>query len=141
MDKYGPIDKSFSANMFTPSSHLGLIMHEALHKPNSKQLGLSHYCLGNVRKCQRQLWNVPSGQGKSRIMAFVALIALKTKMFPRVYLVFDNDHLKDRDKSDFESLWTLLQLSENISYHVGCNFNPDPNSLVLFDESDSLMFD
>lgn len=57
-------------------------------------------------------------------MAFVALVALKTKMFPNVYLVFDNDHLMLRDKSDFESLWALLQFKENVSYHVGCNFVP-----------------
>ena len=73
-------------------------------------------------------------------MAFVALVAIKTKMFSNVYLVFDNDHLMLRDRNDFESLWTLLQFNENVTYHVGCNFAPEPNSLVLFDESDSMMF-
>jgi hypothetical protein len=58
---YGEIEPVFAADMFTPDSHLGLVMHESENKPNAKQLGLAQYCVGLLRKSSRQVWCVPSG--------------------------------------------------------------------------------
>lgn len=98
---YGPIEKPFSSDLFSPNSLLGMVLHQTENKPNSMQLGLVQYCIGSLRKSQKQLWCVPSGQGKSRIMAFACLLALQTEIFTKVYMVFDNDYLMNRDKAVF----------------------------------------
>lgn len=87
------------------------------------------------------MWCVPSGEGKSRILAFVCLIGLKTGMFQKVYLIFDNKHLMERDRADFENLWRFSGCQDKVEYHIGCDFEPEENSLVLVDESDRTMFE
>jgi len=47
------------------------------------------------------------GDGKSRILTFTCLAGLKTGMFKKVYLVFGNKHLMERDRADFKDLWRL----------------------------------
>jgi hypothetical protein len=46
-----------------------------------------------------------------------------------------------RDKSDFEHLWNLASCQDKVEYHVGIDFKPEKNSLVLVDESDKMMFE
>jgi len=60
------------------------------------------------------LWCVPSGDGKSRIIVFAALLGLKTRMFEMVYLVYANKHLMERDKADFEDLWRLAECQDKV---------------------------
>ena len=74
-------------------------------------------------------------------MASSALTGIDTGMFQKVYLVFDNKHLMERDKSDFEDLWNLTGYREKVEYHFGLDFEPENNSLILVDESDRLMFE
>ena len=104
---YGPIDEVFSKNLFVKGSSLGFLLHETPNKANFKQLGLAHYSIGASRRVERQLWCVPSGDGKSRIMIFDALLGLKTSMFKKAHLIYANKHLMERDKADFEDLWRL----------------------------------
>ena len=106
---YGAIDDTFSKDLFSVGSSLGLLLHETPNKGNFKQLGLAHYIIGASRKVQRQLWCVPSGDGKSRIMAFACLLGLKTGMFKKVHFIYANKHLMERDKADFEDLWRLAE--------------------------------
>jgi len=56
------------------------------------------------------------------MVAFSALLALKTGMFKKAYLVFDNMHLLQRDKEDFNDLWSLAGCENRVEYHVGCDF-------------------
>jgi preprotein translocase subunit SecA len=58
-----------------------------------------------MAKQQRQLWCVPSGQGKSRISATAAAIAYMIGIVEKVHMVFENDHLMQRDKKDFNIYW------------------------------------
>lgn len=62
-------------------------------------------------------------------------------MFSKVYMVFDNEHLMNRDKTDFKALWTLTDLDGSVEYRLRREFVPEENSLVLVDESDTLMFE
>ena len=50
---YGPIDETFSRDLFSAGSSLGLLLHETPKKGNFKQLGLAHYVIGGSRKVQR----------------------------------------------------------------------------------------
>lgn len=61
-------------------------------------------------------------------------------MFNAVHIVFENEHLLQRDKKDFESLFQLLTYTQIVHYHVGLEFNASENELILVDESDTIMF-
>ena len=62
-------------------------------------------------------------------------------MFKKVHLVFGNKHLMERDRADFKDLWRLAGCENQVEYHVGCDFEPEENSLILIDESDRVMFE
>jgi hypothetical protein len=84
---------------------------------------------------------VPSGQGKSRITATAAAIALTLDMFTKVHLVFESKHLMERDQQDFEDYWILLGFDESkVEYHIGLDFSPAANELIIVDEADTFIF-
>ena len=84
---------------------------------------------------------VPSGQGKSRITASAAALALLSGAVTKVHLVFESKHLLNRDRRDFEAYWILLGYEESqVEYHLGCNFKPGNGDLVIIDEADAVMF-
>ena len=62
-------------------------------------------------------------------------------MFQKVHIVFDNKHLLERDQADFRTLWNLAGCEEKVGYHIGCDFQPERNSLILIDESDRIVFE
>ncbi len=74
-------------------------------------------------------------------MAFSGLNGLKTGMFKKVHFVFGNKHLMERDRADFEDLWRLAKCEDKVQHHVGCDFEPEKDSLILIDESDRVMFE
>ena len=53
IQKYGAIEKPFSANLFLPGTSLSSHLHETQNKANSKQLGLAQYCVGSLRKSEK----------------------------------------------------------------------------------------
>jgi len=48
--------------------------------------------------------------------------------------------LLDRDRGIFMDLWRLNKLEDNVSYHVGLNFQKEDGALLIYDESDHLLF-
>ena len=63
------------------------------------------------------------------------------EMFTKVHIVFDNGHLLNRDRVDFEDYWLLLSYCDDrIEYHTGFDFKVGLNELVIVDEADALMF-
>jgi hypothetical protein len=58
---------------------------------------MAQYCIGQLTKRQRQLWSVPGGQGKSRIAATIAAIALMTGIVVKIYIVHETEQLMKRD--------------------------------------------
>src|SRR5574343_617853 len=70
----------------------------------------------------------------------VVLVALLCGIFPKVHMVFDSEFLMKRDKNDFEGLWEMFSISEQVEYHIGCDFVPEENALVIIDEADALIF-
>lgn len=108
-------------------------------KPNNRQFALAQYCVASLGKNHRQLWVVPSGQGKSRMAAITAAIALLVGMFTKVHFVFQYNHHSKRDEKDFEDYWELLQLESMVEYHTGLSFDYQPRQLVIIDEADTFM--
>ena len=62
--------------------------------------------------------------------------------FTKVHLVFENEHLLDRDRADFESYWILLGYEDSsyVEYHLGCEFKAAQGELVIVDEADTFIF-
>jgi hypothetical protein len=85
---------------------------------------------------------VPSGQGKSRIEAMCAAIEKLIRPSTKVHLVYENTHLMERDKANFELLWLFLDFNDGIDfeYHVGIDFKPASGDLIIIDEADCFIF-
>jgi predicted ATPase len=81
------------------------------------------------------MWTIPSGQGKSRTIAMIALILLLTNATTKVHLVFDSEHFMNRDKREFNDWWEMHGIT-NVEYHVGLYFETKPNDIILIDEAD-----
>ena len=47
---YGAVEKPFDKDLFHPKSALGLLLHETKNKANYKQLSLSQYSIGGLRR-------------------------------------------------------------------------------------------
>lgn len=98
IEVYGSDIGSLSKDLTSSKDEMfSILLHEVSNQPNSRQFALAQYCIGKLYKCQRQLWVVPSGQGKSRIAATAAAIALLSGMFSKVHMVFENQQLLKRD--------------------------------------------
>lgn len=138
---YGDINQ-LSGDATAEFKDFEVLLSEAPLKPNDRQLALAQYCIGKLYgDTQRQLWVVPSGQGKSRITASAAALALMSGAVTKVHLVFESKHLLERDRRDFGAYWLLLGYGESqVEYHLGCNFKPGSGDLVIIDEADAIMF-
>jgi superfamily II DNA helicase RecQ len=64
-----------------------------------------------------------------------------SEMFTKVHMVFENQHLLDRDKADFADILEMLGYDETrFEYHTDLNFVCLPGELVIIDEADCFMF-
>ena len=88
------------------------------------------------------MYIVGGGQGKSRIVASSTLLALVEMGFEKVYLVFSNQWLLDRDRADFADWLVIGDLTEKVEYKVGLKDLPakSENALLIFDEADEFIF-
>jgi hypothetical protein len=62
-------------------------------QPSDRQFALAQYAIGIVHSQTRQLWEVTSGDGKSIITGWTAVIALLTGVFKKVHIVSENGTL------------------------------------------------
>ena len=71
----------------------------------------------------------------------MAFLALQTDLAQKVHLVFTNAVLMNKDKVDFEALWTLSSLKEKVAYHDDIAFTAEEGELIIFDEADEYIYD
>ena len=74
--------------------------------PNNLQMAVAQiaYCLAGIYT--KQLYVLPCGSGKSRVMAAVTLLLLHlVPSAKKIHLVYANDILKHKDLVDFEDLY------------------------------------
>lgn len=57
-----------------------------------------------------------------------------------VHFVFPTEYLLERDQATFQELWSLNKLKERVKYHVGLDFVKEPGALLIYDESDAMLF-
>jgi hypothetical protein len=70
------------------------------------------------------------------------MIALLCGAVNKVPMVFPNEELKERDRADFENMFLFVTEGglDKVSYHVGIEFPPEDNALIIVDEADYFMF-
>ena len=57
-----------------------------------------------------------------------------------VYLVFSHARLMEKDMRDFARFFRIAGLSDRVRYVVGLKFEPQPESVLILDESDELFY-
>jgi len=109
--------------------------------PNNLQQAIAQMTYNLLHKYTRQILVLPCGSGKSRIAATIALFLLELdKKIKKVHMVFVNEILMRKDQEDFKDLWELIPQGSRIDYHSNLDFEPGPNSVILYDESDHWIF-
>lgn len=61
-------------------------------------------------------------------------------MFNKVHMVYLNHHLCERDKADSSQMFELFSFEDKVKYHIGCDFEPKTNELIIIDEADAFIF-
>ena len=88
---------------------------------------------------------VPAGQGKSRIAASIAYVALNHSN-AQVYMVYPNKGLKSRDEKEYAGFFSVLFKSEaktkpRLHYRQGMPaLKTNEDCVLIVDESDEVMF-
>jgi hypothetical protein len=77
------------------------LLKECANGPNNMQMAIAQCSLGLARTYPKQIQVVKGGQGKSRIAATIAFLALQTKEANKVHIIFTNSVLLEKDKTDF----------------------------------------
>ena len=73
---------------------------QVARKPNNLQQSVAIYLMGMLTKKARAIWSLEAGCGKSRIIAFAALIALLELEVRHVHFVVPNYVLKNREMKE-----------------------------------------
>ena len=117
-----------------------LPLKEMKNMPNNLQMAIAQTAVQLLRKHPHQVHVIAGGQGKSRVTAVMALLSLEVCQVKKVYLVFSNQYLLNKDQDDFQDLWLLTKCQERVEYHADMNFEMESNDLVIFDEADEYIY-
>ena len=124
----------------SPTTPLSLILSEVTNKLNELQKTIAAYISTAITDCNRQIWELGPGIGKSRIAAATGFMLLSSEVYKSVHFVIPNAGLKKRDMDDFDDYWELSKYASKVTYHDSIDFKPRQNSVVLIDEADVLIF-
>ena len=115
-------------------------MKECANAPNNKQTAIAQSAIEVLQKYPQQVLVVKGGQGKSRIAAMIAFIAVETGVAERVHMVYTNRILKEKDQDDFKQLWSISEHVDAVAYHEDIEFSIGNGELVIFDEADEYIY-
>jgi len=87
-----------------------------------------------------QIWDLPGGMGKSRVVATMGLMLLLFGGYKRVHFVYPTESLKVREEEEFADYWAKSGTSDSVSYHTNFNFKMAEGEIIISDEADHLMF-
>ena len=106
----------------TPASDSAAKVFDEIELPlNHNQRAIAAMAHLNEAKCQRQIWIVPAGKGKSRIHAALTYMFLQHQQC-NIKVVFENEGLKKRDEElnaqlkIFENAGSSKAFSKRVSY-------------------------
>ena len=78
---------------------------------SNKQLATALLLASNSEYKPRQVAVIGAGQGKARVASAIALYFLKTTN-RKVYILFSDRGLMQRDQTECERLWRFLSIAE-----------------------------
>ena len=90
------------------------------------------------------LVSVPSGKGKSRIIAAIIALQADFKAVDHFTIVYSNEILKSANEKKYKNLATILNKSiEQVVFEAGVTLQSKVyrNSYVLVDEADFILLD
>ena len=90
------------------------------------------------------LVSVPSGKGKSRIIAAIIALQADFKAVNNFTIVYSNEILKSANEKKYKNLATILNKSiEQVVFEAGVTLQSkvDRGSYVLIDEADFILLD
>ncbi|CDW87650.1 UNKNOWN [Stylonychia lemnae] len=124
--KYGKPDPKLAADLSLAGDvRFQFFTKVVLNPPNYKQFAVAQYCIGLLKTYHRQMWCVPSGQGKGIIEHTLAVFALLLG-FSKVYIIYPFKQLCDRDADEFSTYLDFVAIGDN--------------ELAIFDEGDAIMY-
>jgi hypothetical protein len=112
--------------------------------PNNLQIAIALTILGLTFENEdptKQAHIIPGGQGKSRIAAMIALIALSANLYDNVHLVYSTERLMKKDKKEFKNVLEITDNTEKVHYHIDIEFEVGKNDLLIFDEGDEYIYE
>ena len=109
-------------DMRKESEVVDVALKESGMAPNNLQYAIAQSSIALLDKYPQQIHVIAGGQGKSRVAATMAFLAMQTRNFSKVHFVFTNNDLLMKDKSDYENLWTVTKLNDRIVYHHDIEF-------------------
>ena len=115
-------------------------LEECANKPNNKQTAIAQSALELLQKYPQQVHIVKGGQGKSRIAAMIAFIAIETGAAEKVHMIYTNKVLMEKDQNDFKQLWTISAKSDAVVYHEDIEFDVGEGDLVVIDEAEEYIY-
>ena len=136
---YGALLRSLATDLHHIDSRFKRTLHKVLNGPNALQFANAQYAALSLRDRSKQMWCISSGQGKSRVLATIALILLLAGSTTKVHLVFDSIHLMQRDQREFSHWFELNGILSQVEFHVGLDFECQPGEIILVDEADQLV--
>lgn len=70
----------------------------------------------------------------------ITLLALQTKLFENVHLIYSTERLKEKDKKDFANMFEITDMAPQIHYHIKLGFKAGAKDLLIFDEGDEFIY-
>jgi len=64
---------------------------------------------------------------------------LMTGAVAHVHMVYPSSRLMERDEKEFAYFWKLAGMTDKASYHIGLEFEHVSRSILVIDESDTLI--
>lgn len=86
-----------AVDMRAESNLIAVPLKEFANRPNNLQMAVAQSSLELLGKYPQQIHVIRGGQGKSRVAASLAFLALHTDLAQKVHLVFTNAVLMDKD--------------------------------------------
>ena len=108
--------------------------------PSEMQLAIGVYIALKFVTTKRQIWNLLSGSGKSRIIPAYGVQLLALDMARRVHVLIPGAGLLKRDRHEYGDYWELAGYESSVQYHDTTRFEIKQGDVVLVDEADYFAF-
>ena len=139
--KFGTVNTTTQyQECMSAKSRTAVVLREVSKAPSEMQLAISIYIALKFVTTKRQIWNLLSGSGKSRIIPALGLMLLTLGLVRRVHVLIPGAGLLKRDRDEYGDYWELAGYESSVQYHDTTRFEIKQGDVVLVDEADYFAF-